>query len=98
MDDFKFGAGEFSNEFWIDNKRVFLRPTSVDVEFINSGPFDEVFGDENGREVRTYRHDNRSGWTSIHMFSLGLSSGNYSIGFRNASSDVLKITQGIVYF
>ncbi|CDZ54431.1 hypothetical protein [Neorhizobium galegae] len=97
MDDFHFGAGEFSSELWIDSKRVFVKPRSVDVEFVNSGPFDWVFADANGKEVRTYRHDNKSGWTGIHFFSLGLT-GDFSIGFRNAGSGLLKVKQGDVHF
>ncbi len=97
MDDFHFGSGEFSKELWIDHKRVFVKPKDVNVEFVNSGPFDWVFADKDGKEVRTYRHDNKSGWTGINLFSLGLS-GDFSIGFRNASSVVLKIKQGDVGF
>ncbi|MGR9431384.1 hypothetical protein [Rhizobium leguminosarum] len=97
MDDYHFGAGEFSGELWIDGKRVFTRPRGVNVEFVNSGPFDWVFSDATGTEVRTYRHDNKSGWTGIDLFSLGLT-GDFSIGFRNASGGILKIKQGDVHF
>lgn len=94
--DYHFGSGSFANEMWINNKAVFTKPVGVDVEFVTPGAFDWVFADANGKEVRTLRHKNdHGGWTSVDFASLGLS-GDYSIGFRNASSGDKQIKQGDV--
>jgi hypothetical protein len=93
-----FGSGTFNNELWINNKVIFEKPQGVDVEFVNSGAFDWVFADENGKEVRTLRENNaHAGWSSMNFASLGLY-GNYSIGFRNASLGKKTIKQGEVRF
>lgn len=94
----QFGTGSFAKELWINNKAVFGTPASVNVEFVTTGPFDWVFADSRGKEVKTVRHDNaHGGWTSINTNSLGLS-GTYSIGFRNASSGMQTIKQGDVTY
>jgi hypothetical protein len=96
MPDHKFGSGSFKNELWINKKAVFQRPVGVDVEFVTAGAFDWVFADSSGKEVRTHGHTNpNGGWTSMNFASLGLF-GDYSIGFRNASSGEKKIKQGNV--
>jgi hypothetical protein len=95
--EYDFGSGSFSKEMWINNKEVFEGPTAVDVEFVTAGAFDWVFADVNGKEVKTLSSKNEhGGWTSMHFNSLGLY-GDYSIGFRNASSKKQEIKQGIVY-
>ena len=81
---------------WIKDRAVFTDPVGVDVEFVTAGAFDWVFADQNGKEVRTLRHQNEhGGWTSMNFSSLGLS-GNYSVGFRNASPGEKQIKQGDV--
>ena len=95
--DHHFGSASFKQEMWINNKEVFKNPTGVDVEFVTSGAFDWVFADANGKEVRTLRSKNEhGGWTSMNFASLGLF-GDYSIGFRNASSEEQQIKQGDVH-
>ncbi|WP_158789040.1 hypothetical protein [Granulicella sp. L46] len=96
--DYHFEFGSFTNEMWINNKIVFKKPAGVDVEFVSAGAFDWVFDDANGKEVRTLRSKNEhGGWTSVDFPSLGLH-GDYSIGFRNASSGEKEIKQGDVRF
>jgi hypothetical protein len=95
-----FGSASFQDEYWVNSKGVFHKPIGVDVEFTTSGDFDWVFADENGVEVKTVHHNNHSGWTSIDhsgwtsidFASLGLF-GDYSIGFRNASTVLQQIKQ-----
>jgi len=95
-DDYQFGSATFKTELWINNKTVFTKPSGVDVEFVTAGPFDWVIADAQGTEVKTARCTNaHGGWTSIDFASLGLS-GDYSIGFRNASSQEQEIKQGEV--
>ena len=96
-DEHKFGSATFMKEWWIDNKKVFTSPSSVDVEFVNAGIFDFVVADPSGKEVKTVRAKNdHGGWTSINFSSEGLY-GDYSIGFRNQSNGKLQIKQGVVY-
>lgn len=91
-----FGSGSFKNELWIKGKFVFPRAEGVDVEFITPGAFDWIIADPSGKVVLTDRRTNSTGgWTSFDFMSHGLS-GNYSIGFRNASSGEKKIKQGDV--
>lgn len=92
-----FGRGEFRNELWIQQKTVFTRPESVDVEFENQGVFEWLFANRSGTVVKISRHPNSAaGWTSVHLPSLGLYE-DYSIGFRNVSPGVLRlIKQGDV--
>jgi hypothetical protein len=67
------------------------------VEFVTPGAFDWVFADPKGKEIRTLHHKNEhGGWTSIDFASLGLF-GDFSIGFRNASSGEKEIKQGDVH-
>ena len=92
-----FGSGSFTHELWIKNKKVFSDPRAVSVEFSTSGAFDWVFSDAHGKEVRTLRAQNaHGGWTSMDFASLGLF-GDYSVGFRNASSGHQQIKQGDVF-
>lgn len=97
MANYHFGEATFNDkDYWINNKALLATPISVDVEFVTAGPFDWVFADSSGREVKTVRHRNEhGGWTSINTPSLGLF-GQYSIGFRNASSKEQQIKQGDV--
>lgn len=96
MAQITFESGTFQDEFWVKNKRVFVKPIGVNVEFTTAGAFDWVFADANGAEVRTLRHQNpNGGWTSVDFASLGLN-GDYSIGFRNASPGEKRIKQGDV--
>lgn len=98
MKEHNFGAGSFKIELWVDDKTVFNKPKTVDVEFITAGAFDWIIADEKGIEIRQIRHENSNGgWTSLDLNSLGLYN-NYSIGFRNASAAEKKIKQGIIYF
>lgn len=93
-EDYQFGPANFKTEIWIDNKKVFTKPSGVDVEFVTAGAFDWVIADAQGKEVKTVRHANEhGGWTGINFASLGLYS-DYSIGFRNASDHEQKIKQG----
>jgi hypothetical protein len=93
-DNYHFGSATFKTEMWINNKAVFTKPAGVDVEFVTAGAFDWVIADAQGKEVKTVRHKNEhGGWTGIDFSSLGLS-GDYSIGFRNASSGEQEIKQG----
>jgi hypothetical protein len=81
---------------WIADKRVFKKPTSVNVEFVSADPFDWVIADASGKEVKTVPDDNshgHGGWTGLHFASLGLY-GDYSIGFRSSSSKPQEIKQG----
>ena len=95
--DYHFESASFTKEFWIDNKRVFKKPSGVDVEFVTAGAFDWVFADANGKEVRTLHHKNEhGGWTSMNFASLGLYA-DYSVGFRNASAGEQQIKQGDVH-
>lgn len=95
-DIYHFGSATFKTEMWINYKAVFTKPVGVDVEFVTAGAFDWVIADAKGKEVRTVRHTNEhGGWTSIDFASLGLF-GDYSIGFRNASSGAQEIKQGDV--
>ena len=95
--DYHFEAGSFTREMWIKNKAVFTKPVGVDVEFVSAGAFDWVFADANGKEVRTLRANNEhGGWTGMNFASLGLF-GDYSIGFRSASSGDKQIKQGDVH-
>jgi hypothetical protein len=95
--NYHFESGSFTTEMWINNKAVFTKPVGVDVEFTTPGAFDWVFADANGKEVRTLRANNEhGGWTSMNFASLGLS-GNYSVGFRNASPGEKQIKQGDVH-
>jgi hypothetical protein len=92
-----FGSASFTTEVWINNKALFTKPRNVDVEFVTAGPFDWIIADKDGNVVKTLRHKNEhGGWTSINFPSLGLY-GNYSIGFRNASSGPQQIKQGDVW-
>jgi len=94
--DYHFGSETFTKEVWINKKAVFTKPAGVDVEFVTAGAFDWVVADSDGKEVRTLLHKNEhGGWTSIDFSSLGLS-GDYSIGFRNASPKEQQIKQGDV--
>jgi hypothetical protein len=96
MATYSFKTSSFKNELWINGKRVFKKPTGVSVEFITGGAFDWVFADASGNVVQTKRHPNpRGGWLSVDLSSLGLF-GDYSIGFRNASTGERKIRQGDV--
>ena len=98
MTTFHFGSGSFTNELWIDNKRLFAKPTAVDVEFTTGGAFDWIIADATGAVVKVQRHANTSaGWTSIHLPSLGLFA-DYSIGFRNAAPGLRQIKQGDVTY
>jgi hypothetical protein len=95
-DNYHFGSTSFKTEFWINNKAVFTRPIGVDVEFVTAGAFDWVIADREGKEIKTIGHKNEhGGWTGINFSSLGLT-GDYSIGFRNASSKEQEIKQGDV--
>ena len=95
--DYHFGSGSFTKEMWINNKAVFTKPVGVDVEFVTAGAFDWVFADSAGKEVRTLRAKNEhGGWTGMNFASLGLV-GDYSIGFRNASSAEQQVKQGDVH-
>jgi hypothetical protein len=95
---YHFESAKFTKEFWIDNKRVFTQPKSVNVEFATAGPFYWVLADADGKEVKTIRHSNEHGnWTGIDFASLGLF-GDYRIGFRNDSSTEQEIKQGDVEF
>jgi hypothetical protein len=96
-DEHQFGPATLKTEWWIDNKKVFKSPSSVDVEFVNAGAFDFVIADASGKEVKTVRAKNEhGGWTSIHFSSEGLYK-DYSIGFRNQSDGELQLKQGVVY-
>jgi hypothetical protein len=96
MADYHFGSGSFKDELWLNDKAVFTKPKSVDVEFITPGSFDWVFADANGVEVRTLHQEKAGGgWTSIDFASLGLYD-DYSIGFRNTSPGERQIKQGDV--
>jgi hypothetical protein len=75
--------------------RKIPKPTGVDVEFVTAGAFDWVIADAKGVEVKTVRHSNPGGWTSLDFASLGLYD-DYSIGFRNASAGEKQIKQGDV--
>jgi hypothetical protein len=98
MSTYSFSTSSFVNELWINGRRVFKKPTGASVEFTNGGAFDWVFADTSGRVVKTYRAQNpNGGWRSIDLSSLGLF-GDYSIGFRNASSGRREIRQGDVVY
>jgi hypothetical protein len=98
MEDYHFGAFTFSQEYWINNKKVFIKPKNVHIEVVNSGDFYWLFADEKGKEVRTLHQGKAGGgWTSVNLFSLGLSD-NYSIGFRNNSPGERQFKQGDIDF
>lgn len=84
MAEYVFGRSTFTNEIWVDNKRVFTGLKEVNVEIEGPGNWDWLIADANGQVVKTLRVTDPGGWTSINLFSLGLS-GDYSVGFRNAS-------------
>ena len=98
MPTYSFSTSSFLNELWINGKRVFKKPTGASVEFTNGGAFDWVFADSSGNVVKTYRAQNpNGGWRSVDLSSLGLF-GDYSIGFRNASTGKREIKQGEVQY
>lgn len=93
-----FGGGSFEHELWISNKKIFHRPTDVNVEFVSSGDFEWIFADVNGNEVRTLKQSNPTGlWHSVNLPSLGLH-GDFSIGFRNDSPGPKTLKQGDVLY
>lgn len=96
--DYHFGSASFTKEMWINNKAIFTEPVGVDVEFETVGPFEWVFADSNGKEVKTLLAKNQhGGWTGMNFASLGLN-GDYSIGFRNKFVPFeQKIKQGDVH-
>jgi hypothetical protein len=95
-DTYHFGPATFKTEIWINNKTVFKKPKSVNVEFVTAGAFDWVFADSSGHEVKIARYKNEhGGWTGIDFASQGLYQ-DYSIGFRNASGNDEEIKQGDV--
>ena len=92
-----FKRGSFKKELWIDKKTVYTKPVGVDVEFTTAGAFEWVFADRSGRVVRTLSNANHNGgWKSVDFASLGMF-GDYSIGFRNASSGKQRIKHGDVH-
>jgi hypothetical protein len=98
VNDYHFGSASFASEMWINNKAVFTKPVGVDVEFVTALPFDWVFADSKGKEVRTLHVKNEhGGWTGMNFASLGLT-GDYSIGFRNSMPPFdQQIKQGDVH-
>jgi hypothetical protein len=98
MNEYYFGLSSFVGELWIDNKRVFVRPVNVSVEFSNSQTFEWLIADVFGRIVKTVRVNQiHWGWTSINLPSLGLHQ-NYSIGFKSIVPARMQIKQGEVTF
>lgn len=98
METHHFGAGTFAHELWIANKQVFPACRGAAVEFTSAGPFDWVFADANGVEVKTDRRENaHGGWQTTDLPSLGLH-GAHSVGFRNAGTGQLVVKQGDVTF
>ena len=102
VEELRFRSAELTNELWIADKKLFTKPTGVDVEFVSSCPFDWIIADAHGSVVRTHRNQNEhGGWSSISLPSLGLFS-DYSIGFRHVAgckkAEQMQIKQGVVYF
>jgi hypothetical protein len=94
---YHFNSLSFADEVWINNKAPFKSPVKANVEFVTPGAVDWVFADNTGKEIRTLRDRNESGgWISMNFASLGLS-GDYSVGFRNASPGKKEIKQGDVF-
>lgn len=96
MPSHHFGSGSFKNELWISQKKIFPKLLSVDVEFTTGGAWAWLIADEKGKIVKTKDHSG-SGWTSVHLPSLGLY-GGFSIGFKNLSEGDKVIKQGDVNY
>src|SRR4030095_17239190 len=95
---YSFSTSSVQNGRGINGKRVFKKPTGASVEFTNGGAFDWVFADSSGKVIKTYRAQNpNGGWRSVDLSSLGLF-GDYSIGFRNASTGTRGIKPGEVAY
>ena len=91
-----FGNGSFTRELWVAGKRVFKKPTQVNVEFTTNGAIDWLIADASVAIVATKRY-NGGGWHSINLPSLGLYD-DYSIGFRNTSGGTQIIRGGDITY
>ena len=92
----KFRGGSFTSELWIDGKRLFSRPTQLNVEFSTGGTFAWLIADATGLIVKAVPAK-AGGWTSLDLPSLGLHK-DYSVGFRNTSVGTAKILHGDVAY
>jgi len=90
-----FGSGSFKKELWVASKKIFPKLTDVNVEF-QSGQWEWIIADSAGNFVRSV-NGGGGGWHGINLPSLGLH-GDYSIGFRSASSDTKVIVQGDINY